>query len=146
MTRPLSCSLLVLCLALAIPPLAAQTVYHWKDAKGVTHYSDSPPPKGATRREMRIATSTPATPVPKQAARGEAPTPTVAAVATQAQAAGNARCAQARLNLTNLQGSAAVGLDANGDGKPDATLSPEDRAKQIQFMQEAIKANCPGGG
>ena len=31
-------------LLLAASPLLAQTVYTWKDAKGVTHYSDTPPP------------------------------------------------------------------------------------------------------
>ena len=30
-------------LLLAAAPLLAQTVYTWKDAKGVTHYSDAPP-------------------------------------------------------------------------------------------------------
>lgn len=127
MTRPLSCSLLVLCLALAIPPLAAQTVYQWKDAKGVTHYSDSPPPKGATRRELRTPAGTP------YVAQAQAP------------AAENAQCVQARLNLVRLQGNAEVGLDADRDGKPDATLNPEDRAKQIELMRGAIKANCPAG-
>lgn len=125
MIRPLSYSLLALCLALAISPLAAQTVYQWKDARGVTHYSDSPPPKGATRREVRTPEGTPYTP--------------------QAPVADNAQCAQARLNLVRLQGNADVGLDADRDGKPDATLSAEDRVKQIDVAREAIKANCPGG-
>ena len=124
MSRPLS-SLLALCLALAISPLAAQTVYQWKDAKGVTHYSDLPPPKGATRREVQTPEGTPATP--------------------QAPAADNAQCAQARLNLVRLQGNTEVGLDADSDGKIDAPMSAEQRAKQIELVREAIKTHCPGG-
>jgi hypothetical protein len=27
-------------------PLAAQQVYKWKDASGVTHFTSDPPPKG----------------------------------------------------------------------------------------------------
>ena len=68
MSRLLSCSLLALGLALVISPLAAQTVYQWKYANVVTHYSDSPPPKGATRREVETTAGTPATPQPKAAA------------------------------------------------------------------------------
>ncbi len=37
-----------LCLVLATPAFAAK-VYQWKDAKGVTHYSDSPPPDQAIK-------------------------------------------------------------------------------------------------
>ena len=77
MTRPLSCLLLALCLAMVVSPLAAQTVYQWKDAKGVTHYSDSPPPKGGTRREVRTADGKPATP-PKVTASSKEPNPEVA--------------------------------------------------------------------
>ena len=36
------------CIVAAIAaPVCAQSVYSWKDAKGVTHYSDSPPPESA---------------------------------------------------------------------------------------------------
>jgi len=125
MSRPLSRSLLALCLALTISPLAAQTIYQWKDDKGVTHYSDLPPPKGATRRELQTPEGTPYTP--------------------QAPAGDNAQCAQARLNLANLQSSAEVGLDADRDGKVDAPMSAEQRAKQTELVRGAIKTHCPGG-
>ena len=124
MTRPIGCSILGLCLVLAAAPLLAQTVYQWKDGKGVTHYSDAPPPKGATRREIRGT----ARAVPAKAAEAE-----------------NAHCAQARLNLTQLQSNAEVGLDKDRDGKIDAPLSAEDRAKQVVLVHEAIKIHCPGG-
>ena len=125
MSRPISCSVLAICLACAVAPLAAQTVYQWKDAKGVTHYSDSPPPKGATRRELNTPEGTP--------------------YVAKAPAADNAQCAQARLNLANLQSSAEVGLDADRDGKVDAPMSAEQRAKQTELVRGAIKAHCPGG-
>ena len=35
-----------LALLIAAAPLAASEVYSWKDARGVTHYSQTPPPAG----------------------------------------------------------------------------------------------------
>jgi len=128
--------------ALLLPAtLAAQTVYQWKDAKGVTHYSDSPPPKGEySNRNMRVAES-------KPAAATAATTAAAKADARVADSSGpkpeNAACAQARLNLAHLQGDAPVGPDADGDGKPDSTLDADGRAAQARLAQDAIKANCP---
>lgn len=119
-------SLLGVCLALAAAQLSAQTIYQWKDARGVTHYSDAPPPKGATRRELRQ----------HQPASADA---------AKAPEADNAQCAQARLNLVRLQGTAEVGLDQDGDGKMDAPMDAEARARQIERVRTAIKATCPGG-
>ena len=131
MTRPLHCWILGLGFVLAATPLLAQTIYQWKDAKGVTHYSDSPPPgsqskQGASKRELHGA----------RAATADASKP---------PEADNAECAQARLNLTRLQGTAEVGLDKDRDGKIDAPMSAEDRARQVELVRLAIKANCPGG-
>ena len=54
-------------LAVAAPPLTAGEVYSWKDARGVTHYSQTPPPAG-TRFEVRgIRNDAPATPAPAAA-------------------------------------------------------------------------------
>ena len=132
----IACSAMTLLLAAS--PLLAQTVYTWKDAKGVTHYSDAPPPKGEYS-DRRIQ-ATPPTPV-----AAAATTPAVAATARKDKApmADDAVCAQARLNLARLQGDAPVGPDADGDGKPDSTLSAEDRVKQRDLAQAAIAAKCP---
>ena len=43
-------------LALAIPIAFSQSMYKWVDEKGITHFSETPPPdgtKGATRIEVR---------------------------------------------------------------------------------------------
>jgi hypothetical protein len=127
----------------------AQAVYTWKDAKGVTHYSDAPPPKSAGKPQVKtVRASAPAT-TPAATATPAAGT-TVAATAAAAKAAtdvaaANARCSQARANLIALQGTAPVGLDADRDGKPDSTFSADDRAKQVASMQAAIERDCSGG-
>ena len=150
MTRPPSCLLLALSLAMVTSPLAAQTVYQWKDAKGVTHYSDSPPPKGGTRREVRTSEAKPATPPPTVAASSKEPNPEaappkVAPPATPPVVADPAKCALAQHNLASLQSNAAVGMDTDKDGYADTEVGAEDRAKYVGQAQEAIKSNCPGG-
>ena len=157
MTRSLSCLLAALSLAMVASPLEAQTIYQWKDAKGVTHYSDSPPPKGGTRREVRTSKGTPATPRPEVAATDKVPNPEVAPpkvvtpppappVVAPPVVADKAKCELAQHNLASLQSDAAVGIDTDNDGSPDSEIGAEDRTKYVGLAREAIQANCPGGG
>jgi hypothetical protein len=109
-------------LLLALPASAAK-VYQWKDAQGITHYTDMPPPdqKHTTR---------------KLDGQREAP-----AIAT-AKPVASANCTNARGNLKVLQGDGPVGIDADKDGKPDTVMSPEQRAAQVQLAQAAINVHC----
>ena len=118
-----ACTAAVLLLAAA--PLLAQTVYTWKDAKGVTHYSDSPPPNQQAK-DRRIDN------------RGE-PVVQAAAVGKSVE---NPQCATAKLNLQLLAGKNAVQQDTDGDGKPDKTLDDDDRANQREFATAVVKAYC----
>ena len=155
MTRPLSCFPLALCVALAVSPLQAQTIYQWKDAKGVTHYSDSPPPKGGTVRAIRTSKgtpATPATPAQKVAATSTVAKPEVAVAEVAKPPAAPPvvvdaeKCATAQHNLASLQSDGAVGMDTDNDGYADAEIGAEDRTKYVSLANEAIQANCPGGG
>lgn len=112
-----------LCLVLAAPAFA-QKVYQWKDAQGVTHYSDSPPPD--------------------QVIKGRA-MPNKDGQATQAPVAKpvvNANCSNARSNLAVLQGTGAVGVDEDKDGKPDRNLTDSERGNRTELAQAQIKTYC----
>ena len=52
--RKLQAILAIAGLLATLPALAAK-VYQWKDAQGVTHYSDAPPPerKGVQNRQLK---------------------------------------------------------------------------------------------
>jgi len=102
----------------------ASKVYQWKDARGVSHYSDSPPP-GQKVQDRRVDN------------RGE-PIPEVAALAVE-----NPQCITARLNLSLLSGEGALQQDIDGDGKPDKVLGADDRASQRNLADAAVKAYCP---
>lgn len=118
----------LLALLAAAPAAAATELYQWKDAKGVTHYSDSPPPEkgqaGVRNRVIQNRTGTPSQGV------------------SAAASAENAQCTGARANLKQLQSAGAVGVDSNGDGKPDNVLDAQQRAAQVQLAEAQIKVNC----
>ena len=124
-TRSLIRALALLLIASACVPAFAQKVYQWKDAKGVTHYSDSPPPNQQAK-DRRIDN------------RGE-PVVQAAAVGTSVE---NPQCTTAKLNLQLLAGKNAVQQDTDGDGKPDKTLGDDDRANQRELANAAVKAYC----
>ena len=89
-------------LLLVLPALASK-VYQWKDAKGVTHYSDSPPPgnPGAKNRQLSDGPAPPATDAKKPS---EAP-----------------NCVTARNNLAQL--GASLGFWASVAGGAGPSLS-----------------------
>jgi len=112
---------------LACGVASAGDVYQWKDAKGVTHYSDAPPPKGqyqardVSHRDIEATTASPS----------GSPAP----VTSQ-------NCAQAKINLDRLKTGGDMGLDANGDGKPDAPFSDAERTRQTQMAEAKIRIYC----
>ncbi len=121
-------------LAAGIAPAAAQTVYKWKDARGVTHYSERPPASGGYSTQDVVRD-------PVAAADTAAPG------AGSGQAGPDPRCTTARSNLATLQGQTAVRMDSDGDGKPDKTLSEAERASQIELARSTLKAyNCSEDG
>jgi hypothetical protein len=95
-------------------------VYKWKDARGVTHYSDTPPPTGRYGNVQ-----------PDPSAR----------VAPAAKV--DPRCATARANIAQLKsGRSDIGLDADRDGKPDKPLDAAQRADQLRMAEASERTFC----
>jgi hypothetical protein len=129
--RLLTCScVLFLASAGLCPSAMAENVYQWKDAKGVTHSSDSPPP-GQKYETRRIDGNAQA----MEAAPSSAPAP-----------AEDPQCTTAKQNLALLGSGASVMRDTDGDGKPDKALSDEERISQKSLAEAAAKAYCPPAG
>ncbi len=107
-----------------------QEVYQWKDANGVTHYSQTPPAQG--QYQQRAITHKGAS-QPQAATGGEEPVE-------------NAQCTSARENLAALRSGDTV-HEAGADGHPGRALNAEERANQTELANAAIKAYCrnPGG-
>jgi len=120
-SRTIRLSVGLAALLLALPAFAGK-VYQWKDAKGVTHYSDSPPPaqKGVQNRQLKDT-------APAQAA---------------AEPTESENCATARKNLAQLKGNGPAGFDADGDGKLDKEMSADERAQYVQQTELMLKTYC----
>lgn len=121
-------------LSVAHAQQSASEVYQWNDANGVTHYSQTPPAKGAYTQRV-ISNDGSAAPVVQ-------PTAASATATTADAASANPQCTTARKNIAALEGQAAVQQDTDGDGKPDKTLTDAERASQLEFAQAAVKAYC----
>lgn len=121
--RALSC--LGCLLLLASANAVAGPVYKWKDAKGVTQYSETPP-AGV-----------------KYETRGQARTPPTEAAAAAPAAAVPKECTTARANLALLEGTGPVMQDTDGDGKPDTAVTAEQRGAQKELAAAGVKAWCP---
>ena len=112
--------------ALLVPVLASATaqaagIYQWKDAKGVSHYTDTPPPDSQYKQRNIYH------PDIDQPAAKPAENPT---------------CTSARKNIALLNSQQSLQMDSDGDGKPDKTLSDSDRANQLALAQATLNISC----
>ena len=103
-------------------------VYQWKDANGVTHYSQTPPPAGSFQQRQITGgeRALSASPAPVHGANEDP------------------RCATARTNLAAL-GSGRPVHEAGDDGQPGRALNDAERASQLELANAAIRAYCGGG-
>jgi len=121
----------------------AADLYKWTDDKGVTHYSDTPPPNhpDATRLRVKSGVSDESAPPsstadtdankPKEAAK---PNPSATTQALDRAAA----CEQARSNLNLLQSKYQV---ADASGKP---LDDKTRQSLVEQAKQTV-ADCGKG-
>jgi hypothetical protein len=126
MHRALRVSLIASALVLGAAPAAfAGEVYQWKDANGVTHYSQTPPPQGKFQARSIYQRQ-----------------PVVEGQTASAAPAESTQCTTARKNIELLQSGAKLQMDSDGDGKADRDLSDNDRDKQLQIAQTVSRVNC----
>lgn len=107
----------------------AADLYKWKDANGVTHYSESPP--AGQKFEARRIDSRGGVGLAQEETSGAKESP---------------QCIQARQNLKALSDSRPVMQDTDGDGKPDAKLDESQREAQRNLADAGVKAYCPQSG
>lgn len=140
---------------MSVALVAQAQVYTWKDAKGVTHYSDSPPAKGQQYTAKQVdaptpratAAATPAAPVTApETVPADANPPDAAANEAAVRARAKANCETATSNLAALKAGAPVGYDSNGDGKPDKVMADDERAQQLKLAEGAVASYCQGQG
>ena len=118
--RPLAIALALT--VAAASAMAQQRVYQWKDANGVTHYTDVAPKQSHQSRDIEVKDGKPADTAAKQPE--------------------SEQCTKARGNVARLQAGGPIGIDTNGDGKPDRNMSADEHKAQLELNQAAVKAFC----
>jgi type IV secretory pathway VirB10-like protein len=143
--------LLFTALCLFAASLAAGKMYRWVDADGVTHYTQSPPPKGEA---TEIRKPPPPAISPEEAQRQLAERQQRLEDAredrelakkkdqetTETQQLQDKNCQAARNNLTRLEGSPRSRW--KGEDGEYQRYSEEERQAKIQEAREQIKAFC----
>ena len=120
---------------------AAEKVYKWKDANGITHFSDAPPPKGQQFDNVRIvgqsapitSTATEAKPAAEAAA---APAPGTPQTDEQRRAQ---RCTEGKQREGLLAGQQQ--LVTQRDGK-DVPLVGADRDAELAVARAIVQQYC----
>lgn len=149
----LAASILGAALACVAGLASAQQIYKWKDASGVTHFSQTPPANGTHYTKMRLTSEPDVSSNPPAASSGEAadqgdnhPAPQAAAAGqTQADTPSNRTelCKQLSSNISLLQGKQPV--VTGGSGK-QAVMSDSAREQQLATARAQQTQYCSGSG
>lgn len=139
--------------ALFASGLASAEIYKWKDADGVVHYTDSPPPKGTSVDRVSVRQG-PVTAAPAAEQAPAAATASAAAPGTAGQASPEATaqvaklreqaCANARARAQQLANLPSVAMDLDGDGKAEE-LNADQHAAQLERANQSVAQYCGGG-
>jgi hypothetical protein len=142
MRRPLFALVLLL-----VAPLVSAQVYKWVDAKGTTHFSESPPPVGTKYSQVNVATSdgdaassssaaAPATPsAPNTSSDGSDQNQTMADTPENRAKL----CTQLKGSINTLTGSAPVVEQQNGQ---QTLLNADQRKQQLDASQSQYQMYC----
>jgi hypothetical protein len=114
---------------------AANEVYKWTDAKGLVHYTDSPP-EGQAYEKLRIGRSAERIPEPEPLAAAEDP-----AAPRPPPPPRTSNCEIARKNLDTFETNQNIAMDRDGDGTPEP-LDAEQRAVELERNRELVKLYC----
>jgi hypothetical protein len=137
----------LLACALSLPALAADKVYKWKDANGIVHFTDQPPPKGTEFDNVQVKGSV--TTELSGAEKGNPADPGKAADEAAAAAAAAAtpnkqQCDEAKTQVSQLSGPGDVAT-TDKDGKT-VRLNKESRANELAIAKAKVQTYCGKDG
>jgi hypothetical protein len=134
---------LALALLVSVCPLALAQAYKWKDAQGVTHYADAPPPGGMKYEKIKTpGTAEAPAPAPAASATAAASGTKAPASADDTPANRQKLCDQLRKNLDILNNEKVVTMD---DGKGGVKqVDDATRQSQIKTAQAQMTLYCQG--
>ena len=122
--------------------MAADPVYKWKDAKGQSHYSQTPPPGQQYETITPSGESTPSPSTPGTYTTQAAPAaPTPPTKPHPNLAARLKNCDTARSNVATLTNNPTAPIDTKGTGKPTDVTSDQ-RAAELAHAKQQVSQYC----
>jgi hypothetical protein len=118
--------LLPILLCLAALPAAGQQFYSWRDANGVRHFSQTPPPHNDYQSRTIRTRARPAE---------------TAGAAPAAAASTNPACTRARANIAVFAANDRVSMDRDGDGQAEV-LDASARAAELDRALKTAETAC----
>jgi len=134
--------IVTLAVLLAACPLAFAQAYKWKDAQGVTHYSDSPPPTGTKYDKVKTTgtVEAPAGNTPPPPEKPEPAKPGAAAATSDTPENRQKLCTTLRSNMEILSKQQQVSVDDGKGGQ--VALDDAGRKRQIETTQAQMTLYC----
>ena len=127
---------------LLVAPLVSAQVYKWVDAKGTTHFSESPPPAGTKYSQVNVAASdAEAAAASSTALPANAPTDSTDQNQVMTDTPENRAklCTQLKGSINTLSGSSPVVEQQNGQ---QTLLNPDQRKQQLDASQSQYQMYC----
>jgi uncharacterized protein (DUF2126 family) len=140
MRRPLFAVMLLLA-----APLVCAQVYKWTDAKGTTHFSETPPPVGTKYSTVNIAASDGGASSSSSSTTPDSSNTTSDTNSDQNQTMADTPenraklCGQLKDSISTLSGSAPVVQQMNGQ---QTLLNADQRKQQLQDSQTKYQTFC----
>ncbi|MBN8738494.1 MAG: hypothetical protein BGP24_11255 [Lysobacterales bacterium 69-70] len=125
---------------------SADKVYKWKDAAGVVHFSDAPPPKGTEFDNVRIVNQSAAiTQEQTQAAAPAAAAGEAKPAAQNVAQTNEERCRLARERVALLNSPSTLTVERNGK---NVDMTAAERAAELRIATTTVESLCtpPAGG
>jgi uncharacterized protein (DUF2126 family) len=130
---------------LLVTPLVSAQVYKWVDAKGTTHFSETPPPPGTKYSQVNVAASdaeaaaASSSPLPANAPNVPTDSGDQNQVMTDTPENRAKLCTQLKGSIDTLSGSAPVVEQQNGQ---QTLLNPDQRKQQLSASQSEYQLYC----
>jgi uncharacterized protein (DUF2126 family) len=140
MRRPLLALVLLL-----VAPLVSAQVYKWVDAKGTTHFSETPPPAGTKYSQVNVAASDGDAASSSSASAPAAVPNTSSDNSDQSQTIADTPenraklCTQLKGSINTLSGSAPVVEQQDGQ---QTLLNADQRKQQLDASQSQYQLYC----
>jgi hypothetical protein len=120
---------------------SAEKVYKWKDANGIVHFSDAPPPKGTEFDNVKIVNQS--TAITQTDTAAAAPAAGDAAAKPAQDNSNAARCDNAQKRVALLSSNLPLTVQR---GDKIVEMSAADRAAELSIAKTTVDSLCPKEG